>query len=138
LEEQLQSKDIIIYSTVPQDYTISGNENLLYSVFRNLVDNVISHAGESITIRISKCSEDGKFAYFSFSDNGVGIEDEKHLNRLFERFYRVGEGRTRETGGSGLGLSIVKNAIAFHGGTITVKNRMEGGLEFLFSLPLLK
>jgi signal transduction histidine kinase len=135
LKEQLQAKDIIIYSTIHQDLNTLGNENLLYSVFRNLVDNVISHAGESITISINQCGEDGKFAYFSFSDNGAGIEDEKHLNRLFERFYRVSEGRTRETGGSGLGLSIVKNAITFHGGTITVKNRMEGGLEFLFSLP---
>lgn len=60
--------------------------------------------------------------------------EENHLDRLFERFYRINEGRTRDTGDSGLGLSIVKNAIAFHKGTITVKNRKEGGLEFLFQL----
>jgi signal transduction histidine kinase len=112
-----------------------GNGNLLYSVFRNLMDNVVGHAGENIAINIDLRGEDDTFAYFSFSDNGVGIEDEKHLNRLFERFYRINEGRTRETGGSGLGLSIVKNAITFHGGTITAQNRTEGGLEFLFNLP---
>ena len=66
-------------------------------------------------------------------DSGIGIPDE-HKDRIFERFYRVSEGRTRDDGGSGLGLSIVKNAVAFHGGTIKAKNRPEGGLQFLFSL----
>ncbi|MCC8145992.1 MAG: two-component sensor histidine kinase [Bacteroidales bacterium] len=136
LGAQLKEKDIIIHSTLSPDLKIAGNENLIYSIFRNLTDNVIKYAGESITITISKYHQEGKFAYFSFSDNGIGIEDEKHLNRLFERFYRVTEGRTRESGGSGLGLSIVKNAVEFHGGIISVKNRKGGGLEFLFSLPV--
>jgi two-component system OmpR family sensor kinase/two-component system phosphate regulon sensor histidine kinase PhoR len=60
---------------------------------------------------------------------------EKHLVRIFERFYRVNEGRTRNTGGSGLGLSIVKNAVLFHKGSILAKNRSEGGLSFLITFP---
>jgi signal transduction histidine kinase len=79
-------------------------------------------------------SEDKDFYYFSYLDTGIGIPEERHLNRLFERFYRISEGRTRETGGTGLGLSIVKNAVLFHRGNIIVKNRKEGGLEFLFTL----
>jgi signal transduction histidine kinase len=82
------------------------------------------------------CNKDKNFCYFTFSDNGVGIPDTSHLNRIFERFYRTNEGRTRDFGGSGLGLSIVKNAVAFHKGSIKVRNREKGGLEFLFSLHL--
>ncbi|MDR0427263.1 MAG: two-component sensor histidine kinase, partial [Dysgonamonadaceae bacterium] len=136
LNQQLEDKDIIIHSTISDDLTLFGNENLIYSIFRNLTDNVINYAGESITISINQYNPDDRFAYFSFSDNGVGIREERHLTRLFERFYRVTEGRSRETGGSGLGLSIVKNAVEFHGGNISVKNRTTGGLEFLFNLPL--
>jgi len=119
---------------IPDDLTVNGNQNLLYAVFRNLTDNVIRYAGENIKIRISMYNEDKDFYYFSFYDTGCGIANENHLNRLFERFYRINEGRTRDSGGSGLGLSIVKNAVAFHKGSITVKNRKEGGLEFLFTV----
>jgi signal transduction histidine kinase len=130
----LQEKNIDMQWTIPDDLNVEGNQNLLYAIFRNLTDNVIRYAGENINIRISKYNEDKDFYYFLFYDTGAGIADESHLNRLFERFYRINEGRTRDSGGSGLGLSIVKNAVAFHKGTITVKNRKEGGLEFLFKI----
>jgi len=132
----LEEKDIVVYAKLSGGQTVKGNESLIYSIFRNLIDNVIHHAGESVTISISLYNSEKDFLYFSFADNGTGIQDEKHLIRLFERFYRASEGRSREDGGSGLGLSIVKNAIAFHGGTIVAKNRAGGGLEFIFSLPV--
>ena len=134
LEIQLKEKSITMKWVVSDNVTINGNRNLLYSIFRNLTDNVIRHAGNNIRILISCYREDTQFYHFSYSDNGIGIADEQHLNRLFERFYRINEGRTRDTGGSGLGLSIVKNAILFHKGTIVVKNKAGGGLEFLFKL----
>ena len=70
---------------------------------------------------------------FLFYDTGKGVPAE-NLPRLFERFYRVERGRTRKNGGSGLGLSIVKNAVLFHKGNIVVENRAMGGLQFRFTL----
>ncbi len=134
LSSSLEKKKIDMQWNISGDTTIKGNRNLLYSIFRNLTDNVIRYAGEEIKIQVSKYKEDKEFYYFSFYDTGAGISDETHLTRLFERFYRINEGRTRDTGGSGLGLSIVKNAVTFHRGTITAKNRKGGGLEFLFQL----
>jgi len=129
-------KNIQFNANLPENLFIFGNESLLYSIFRNLTDNVIRHAGENISINIRTLPElnDGK-VYFVFSDTGKGVGENVMLERLFERFYRVEEGRSRDTGGSGLGLSIVKNAVLFHGGTITVRAGGENtGLEFLFSL----
>ncbi|HPB58032.1 MAG TPA: ATP-binding protein [Bacteroidales bacterium] len=131
---QLLEKNIKIRWQIPEDLELLGNENLLYSLFRNLTDNAIRYGGEDLIINISVYNNDADFYYFSFYDTGVGVKEEAHLNRIFERFFRVGEGRTRDDGGSGLGLSIVKNAVLFHKGNISVKNRKEGGLEFLFTL----
>lgn len=113
--------------------TLNGNYSLLYSIFRNLTDNAIAYAGQGTRITIDCYLEDDKYYYFSFSDNGVGVPEE-HLNRLFERFYRVDKGRSRKLGGTGLGLAIVKNAVLFHKGEIWVKNEPSGGLNILFSL----
>jgi len=135
LQLVLQEKRIEMEWDIPESLIIQGNQNLLHSIFRNLTDNAIRYAGEDIKIEITG-NHDNQFCYFSFSDNGVGILDESHLDRLFERFYRINEGRTRDSGGSGLGLSIVKNAILFHKGFICAKNRDGGGLEFLFSLKM--
>jgi len=130
----LQEKSIRMEWNIPEELEVNGNKNLLYAVFRNLTDNVIRYAGNNVQIQINMYNVDKNFYYFSYSDTGVGISNEQHLNRLFERFYRITEGRTRDSGGTGLGLSIVKNAISFHKGTIVVKNRSGGGLEFLFKI----
>ena len=134
LEKALQEKNITVDNRITDDVQLTGNRHLLYSIFRNLTENVIRYAGAGVDIIINKYSEDEDCYYFSYADTGVGVPDEQHLIRLFERFYRVNEGRTRETGGSGLGLSIVKNAVIFHKGAIIAKNRAGGGFEVLFTL----
>ena len=115
------------------DLEVSGNYTFLYAVFRNLVENSLKYGGEHITIHI-ECAgcADGRY-YFKYYDTGKGVTRE-HLERIFERFYRVSEGRTRDDGGSGLGLSIVRNAIAFHGGDIIADRHHGGGLEYRFTL----
>lgn len=129
----LEEKHITVVNKLPSEVILTGSSSLLYSIFRNLIDNAIAYAGNDIQITINCFREDEKFYYFSFSDTGVGVPEE-HLNRLFERFYRVDKGRSRKLGGIGLGLAIVKNAVLFHGGTIFAKNMPKGGLEFVFTL----
>ena len=130
---ELEEKHITVVNSLKPKIQLKGNYSLLYSIFRNLMDNAIAYAGTDIHIHISCFREDENFYYFSFADTGIGVSPE-HLNRLFERFYRVDKGRSRKLGGTGLGLAIVKNAVIIHGGTISAKNNQGGGLEFVFTL----
>ena len=130
---QLEKKQVGLQIDINKDIQIKGNRSLVYSIFRNLADNSLAYAGEKFNIILTCYREDNEFYYFSYADTGMGVSEE-HLNRLFERFYRVDQGRSRKAGGTGLGLSIVKNAIMFHKGIVVAKNRAEGGLEFLFTL----
>ncbi|MBO7161040.1 MAG: two-component sensor histidine kinase [Paludibacteraceae bacterium] len=130
---ELEEKNITTEVNLPCNATIKGNMSLLYSIFRNLVDNTLHYAGSDISIQINCFRVDNEFLHFSYADTGIGV-DSKHLNHLFERFYRVDKGRSRKLGGTGLGLAIVKNAILFHQGRISAKQHPGGGLEFVFSL----
>lgn len=129
----LDEKQITVVNSLKDNLMMRGNYSLIYSIFRNLMDNAIAYAGNNIQIHISCFREDSNYYYFSFADNGVGVAPE-HLNRLFERFYRVDKGRSRKLGGTGLGLAIVKNAVLIHGGSISAKNYQQNGLEFIFTL----
>ena len=130
---ELEEKNITTEVNLPCNATIKGNMSLLYSIFRNLVDNTLHYAGNDISIQINCFRVDNEFLHFSYADTGIGV-DSKHLNHLFERFYSVDKGRSRKLGGTGLGLAIVKNAILFHQGRISAKHHPGGGLEFVFSL----
>lgn len=126
-EEARLHTDMNINVNVPV-LSIYGNRRLLGSIFQNLIDNAIAYSGGT-ELNI-KADKDG---FFRVWDNGKGITDE-HIPHIFERFYRIDDGRSREIGGTGLGLSIVKNAVAVHGGTI--KATSVNGLLFEFNLPL--
>ena len=128
----LEKRHMTLNNCLPQHIVIKGNPSLIYSIFRNLVDNAINYAGEGTTIDIS-AEQTANVWTFRFSDNGVGISEE-YLSRIFERFYRIDKSRSRSIGGTGLGLAIVKNAVLLHGGQITASNAVEGGLLFDFTI----
>ena len=123
---------IRINNYLPDGIEISGNKSLVESIFSNLINNAVLYSGgRDIFIKLK--SENADHYCFEVSDNGIGVEP-RHLPRLFERFYRVDDGRSRAYGGTGLGLAIVKNAVQFHGGTISVDSPANRGLIFTFTL----
>jgi signal transduction histidine kinase len=136
LHQTIKEKQAKVVCDLPENTILNGNYSLIHAIFRNLLENALRYAGEEITINFSLTGENTTHYFFSFYDNGCGV-DEQCLPRIFERFYRVQEGRTRhfnELGGTGLGLSIVKNAVLFHHGEIKASNRKESGLQYDFSL----
>lgn len=133
LEEQCRSHNIKVNNDLQTPTAILGNHSLVYSIFRNLIENTILYAGDNIEIGIECYKQDSERYFLRYYDTGAGV-DPSYLTRLFDRFLRIDEGRSRKTGGTGLGLSIVKHAVLFHGGDIYVRNRDAGGLEFFFSL----
>ena len=131
---RLENRQMKIRNCLPQSIVLNVNAMLLHSIFSNLIDNSIRHAGKGTTIEIA-AEKTGAEWLFTFADNGAGVDPE-HLERLFERFYRVDKGRSRQQGGTGLGLAIVKNAVMLHGGTIRAEAPLEGGLRFVFTLKI--
>jgi signal transduction histidine kinase len=130
---KIDENSVKVENSLPQYISITGNQTLIYSIFRNLIENSLKHAGKWITLKIELTGEDNDFYFFSVSDSGIGV-DEHYLNRIFERFFRVSDGRSREDGGSGLGLSIVRHAILYHGGTVSASNQYNTGFKVTFSL----
>ena len=136
LSAPIQQRRASLHLQLPDEALLQGNYSLLHAIFRNLVENSLRYGPEGVAIHLTLDREDATHYYLTYYDNGGGVE-QRHLSRLFERFYRAQEGRTRDgadIGGTGLGLSIVRNAVLFHRGNITVRNRPEAGLEFTFSL----
>ena len=135
MADKAAAAGIDIENSLPE-MPMQGNHELLYAIFRNLMENSIAYAGNGIHVVIETYKESPDHYFVHYYDTGCGVPDE-YLLRLFDRFVRIGEGRSRSDGGTGLGLSIVKHAVLFHGGEIYAKNRAEGGLEFFFSLKII-
>ena len=129
-----EEKHVGVRNCLPSDISILANPQLIYSIFRNLLDNAINYAGAGATAELTAQRTSDAWN-FCFSDNGQGVPAE-HLPRIFERFYRLDKSRSRSLGGTGLGLSIVKNAVQMHGGIISASLNPEGGLAFHFTLKI--
>ena len=134
LNESGLLNDIRFENEIPLDCYVSGNENsLLNNVFMNLAKNAINYA-KCTAMGCKLLSANDKYYTFVFWDNGTGVSPE-HLPHLFERFYRVDDGRSRKNGGTGLGLPIVKDTIIAMQGSASMRNGTPHGLECVFTLP---
>jgi len=104
----------------------------LARVVRNLVDNAVRHAASTVTM---DCRPAAGRAVITIADDGPGIPAQDRA-RIFERFVRLDPARTRASGGSGLGLSIVEEIVRSHDGTVAVADTVDGGATFALTLPL--
>lgn len=127
-------QNIILTTSLPNQLMMSGDSALIYSMFRNIIDNTLSYAVGATSFKVS-AQQSGEEIEFTFADNGVGV-NAAHLPHLFERFYRVDKGRSRKLGGTGLGLAIVKNIAVQYGGTATAETTPGGGLTISITVHL--
>ena len=112
--------------------TVSGDEDQIRQLLGNLIRNAIDHTPEGTPIEIVVASG-GKSVMLEVRDHGPGINEE-NAEKLFERFCREGESRSRQTGGAGIGLAVVAAVAAAHGGTATAENAPDGGAIFRVEL----
>jgi len=111
----------------------NGDPEKIKQVMVNLIENAIKYGKENGKVTASIYVMDEGHLYIEISDDGPGISEE-HLNRIFERFYRVDRGRSRDVGGTGLGLAIVKHIVEAHDQTISVRSKINIGSSFGFTL----
>jgi heavy metal sensor kinase len=129
-----ERKDIHVALRETTDITIVGDRLRLRQLILNLLDNAIKYTPQGGTVTLALGQEDGS-ARIEVSDTGIGIPPEEQA-KIFDRFYRVDKARSRELGGSGLGLSIAKWIAELHRGTITVHSTPHEGSTFTVFLPL--
>ncbi len=112
---------------------VLADPDALNQVLGNLIENAMKYGRSGRRVRVGARELEGAVE-FSVQDFGQGIASE-HLQRIFERFYRVDKARSRDSGGTGLGLAIVKHIVLAHGGTVWAESELGAGSTFLFTLP---
>jgi two-component system, OmpR family, sensor histidine kinase SenX3 len=115
--------------------SVLGDEDLLITALRNLLENAVAYSPDKTRVDVSTSRAGTDTAEISVADQGIGIP-ERDLERIFERFYRVDPARSRATGGTGLGLAIVKHVTSAHGGVVHVRSIEGKGSIFTLRLPL--
>jgi len=116
------------------DTLVMADADAMHQVFGNLLENSLKYAKSGKRIRAG-ARQLASEVQFTIQDFGPGIACE-HLERIFERFYRVDKARSRESGGTGLGLAIVKHIVQAHGGRIWCESELGDGASFHFTLPM--
>jgi two-component system OmpR family sensor kinase len=125
-------RQITVNAPVP--VVVEGDDTRLRQVLGNLVRNALVHTPQQTAVEISVTTEDS-VGRMSVADHGPGLRPEE-MERIFEPFYRADPSRSRDSGGAGLGLSIVSAVVSAHGGQVKVKETSGGGVTFEVELPL--
>jgi two-component system phosphate regulon sensor histidine kinase PhoR len=127
-------KHIRVDLSCEEELTAKINPALLEQAVVNLLDNAIKYSEPESAVTVAATTQDQEIL-IAVVDHGSGIE-KRHLNRLFERFYRVDRARSRKLGGTGLGLAIVKHIIQAHGGRVSVESQPGKGSTFTLHIPV--
>ncbi len=135
--EAAAARRLVVVSTDP--CVVTGDESMLRSAIENVIRNAIRYTSEDSAVevtlrRIPGAAGNSSDAVVSIRDHGPGVPEDA-LENLFRPFYRVDDGRARESGGAGLGLAIADRAVRLHGGTVTAANAPDGGLIVVIRLP---
>ena len=133
-QSQAEEKNLLWQADIAQDLYLLGDEGLLRQVFSNLLQNALhyTNAGDSVTLEASRTSSK---LLIKVEDTGIGIAAE-HLDRIFERFWRVDKSRSYQTGKSGLGLAITREIVRQHNGEITVASQLGVSSCFMVSFSV--
>ncbi|MBU0992453.1 MAG: HAMP domain-containing protein [Proteobacteria bacterium] len=134
IQSKANEKKISIGLNVDDSLMARLDTHLIEQALVNLIDNAVKYSPENTSILISSGMDDSGGLFIRIEDHGQGIP-EKHIQRIFERFYRVDKARSRNLGGTGLGLSIVKHIASLHGGHVSVKSIFGKGSTFSIHLP---
>ena len=129
-----EDKNIQVTCAAAEPVWVEGDQARLKQVVVNLLDNAIKYTLQDGTVALTVCAIDSK-AVLEVADNGIGIPTEA-LPRVFDRFFRVDKARSRELGGAGLGLSIVKSICTAHHGRVEASSLPGQGSRFRVELPL--
>jgi two-component system phosphate regulon sensor histidine kinase PhoR len=135
VEKEAEARDVLLIREEIQDLHVVGTRLRLEQAVLNLVANAIkfNQPGGAVRIRVAQDTADE--VSITISDTGAGIPSQD-LPRIFERFYRVDKGRSRQVGGTGLGLTIVKHVVERMNGRIEVQSQLKYGSTFTVRLPL--
>jgi two-component system sensor histidine kinase SenX3 len=127
------SKAVAIVLGGDEDTEIYGDEPRLVMAFKNLLSNAVQYSPSASRVGVGISKRKG-FIEVAITDQGMGMAPDE-VERIFERFYRTDEARSRTTGGTGLGLSLVKHVVVNHGGEIKVWSQPGSGSTFTVRLP---
>ncbi|MCY7292254.1 MAG: HAMP domain-containing histidine kinase [Ferruginibacter sp.] len=139
LQLKATDKNILLSIKKGSEFPLNvfADKEKIRQVFINFTDNAIKYGKENGIVEASFYNVDGSSVLIEISDDGYGIAED-HLPRIFERFYRTDQARSRKVGGSGLGLAICKHIVEAHNQTIHVRSKPDVGTSFGFTLPAKK